>query len=339
MKKMKSIFLAVFLIAGTKIFAQGYPVIDIQSITGGIMRLYTMYDEVNSMITQVQQGYEQIQRAVEAAKNWEMDWSNWDGSWDSSSLSSTWKSLDFRDEISGTLSQFQAMQNHILEIEKTFDEKKLTFKNGEGFTITELLGFKHDAVIDGIKGEGFSWKENLKKAWGEVLNATKDDLAEYKKMCAITNYMTDWERAIWDRTHKESPEQYVVAKAKEDEIKKKLRKAVAKAEDEAQELKSTHNTMVSSNLMKEILSKSEQTEPELLQKIAMLLNNMTNILNEMDLEIQSFHGNFAQMYNDMLDSQGKFIGRDSSGNVALFDEEKMSTNYEEAAAYSNNNNF
>ena len=75
--KLKPLVLGLVLLLSIFNIYANYPVIDISAIMTAVNQLYTMYDEVDSMITQVQQGYEQLQRAVEAAKNWEMDWSNW----------------------------------------------------------------------------------------------------------------------------------------------------------------------------------------------------------------------------------------------------------------------
>lgn len=338
--KLKPLVLGlVLLLSNFNIYAN-YPVIDISAIMTAVNQLYTMYDEVDSMITQVQQGYEQLQCAVEAAKNWEMDWSNWNGAFDASSPGSAWKSLDIRGELFGTLNQIDALQNRIMEIESIFDDKQLQFLNGSGVTVTELLGFKHDAVINGIETGEFAWKNNLKKAWGKVLTATEDDLKQYKKVMEVTQYMTEVERAMWKKTHPGySPEQHAVAKIKEKEVTDKLKQAVMLASDEAQEIMSEHNTLASSNLIKEILEKNEQTEPELLQKIALLLNNMTNIINDMSLEVYRFHGDVAQAFNDTMKASNMGIGRNTSGNVTIFDEEKMKTKYDVLNDYVMDNDF
>lgn len=339
MKSLKlKIIIILLTINSTKVFSQGYPVIDFTAIQTAITRLYTAYDELDGIFTTIEQGYKQLEQAYKAVENWKFEPNSWHG-FDTSSLGAAWKSLDYREEIFGTLSQFESLQNRILEVQKIFDEKTINFLNGSGVTITELLGFKHNAVIEGIETGNFSWKENIKEAWKKVLQAGTDDVNEYKKILEVTQYLTEAELALYKRVKNSSPENYLYSEAKAETVMKPLEEAIIKASEEGKQIQSDANTILSTNTMKEILEQSDQTVPQLIQKLSMMIYNMNNVLNTINTEITDFKGIVAQAIRDNMDKNKQHIIKDSDNNFVVKVEQELTTHYDKKEHYDLPSNF
>ena len=74
MKKIKVLILALAIsFAGTSVFAQGYPVIDVANLMESIESVYQYYQQIQQTIEQVQNTYKQIEQAAQqmASMNWD----------------------------------------------------------------------------------------------------------------------------------------------------------------------------------------------------------------------------------------------------------------------------
>ena len=76
MKKLRALFLALLLCAAggaEKVFAQGYPVIDVANLVQSIESVFQYYQQIQNTIEQVQNTYKQIEQAAQQMATFNFD--------------------------------------------------------------------------------------------------------------------------------------------------------------------------------------------------------------------------------------------------------------------------
>lgn len=124
----------------SSIFASGYPVFDITAMMNAIQQIYQTYDEINSMIEQVEQGYKQIEQGINMVKSFNFeemsleDWSSEGG------LKGAWenigKSRTRLRQAGGYVSQ---KQEEMAAIKKKLNSNLISW-NGTNYSIEDLVG-------------------------------------------------------------------------------------------------------------------------------------------------------------------------------------------------------
>ena len=124
----------------SSVFASGYPVFDITAMMNAIQQIYQTYDEINSMIEQVEQGYKQIEQGINMVKSFNFeemsleDWSSEGG------LKGAWenigKSRTRLRQAGGYVSQ---KQEEMAAIKKKLNSNLISW-NGTNYSIEDLVG-------------------------------------------------------------------------------------------------------------------------------------------------------------------------------------------------------
>ena len=124
----------------SSVFASVYPVFDITAMMNAIQQIYQTYDEINSMIEQVEQGYKQIEQGINMVKSFNFeemsleDWSSEGG------LKGAWenigKSRTRLRQAGGYVSQ---KQEEMAAIKKKLNSNLISW-NGTNYSIEDLVG-------------------------------------------------------------------------------------------------------------------------------------------------------------------------------------------------------
>lgn len=183
---MKKIFLICGFFIGitTSLFAQ-VAVLETNSaltLMTAINSLYSTYDEINNMIEQVQQGYEQINAAYQQMANMDWDALTEEGSWsEEGGLQGAWDNIgnarkNVRDKtsfISNNIAQLKAAKEQMLNSSISF--------GGTDFTLADLCGAGDSDktvfnLLDNIATQQFdNYAKIGKAASGEMTDEEKAD--------------------------------------------------------------------------------------------------------------------------------------------------------------------
>lgn len=121
-----------------RIFAQGYPVLDVANLVQAIETLYSTYDHISQTIETVKNTYQQLQKQIEMVKNM-----NWDD------IGETFKNMDptslegilaMRGQIKDVVYYVNRNMNLINNVEDTLTKKTINF-GGKNYTFGGLFGF------------------------------------------------------------------------------------------------------------------------------------------------------------------------------------------------------
>lgn len=149
MKKRKSFTarFAAFVLIGIlgftlpeNIYAGGYPVFDITAMLNALEQIYQTYDEINSMIEQVENGYKQIEQGINMVKSFnfeEMSLEDWSseggikGAWENIGKSRT-RLRQAGGYVSKKQEEMEAIKNKL--------NSNIISWNGTNYSIQDLVG-------------------------------------------------------------------------------------------------------------------------------------------------------------------------------------------------------
>ena len=157
MKKRKSFtarfaaFVLISILGFTlpeNIHASGYPVFDITAMLNALEQIYQTYDEINSMIEQVENGYKQIEQGINMVKSFnfeEMSLENWSseggikGAWENIGKSRT-RLRQAGGYVSQKQEEMEAIKNKL--------NSDIISWNGTNYSIQDLVGLGDDPSKD-----------------------------------------------------------------------------------------------------------------------------------------------------------------------------------------------
>lgn len=164
---MKKIVLLLLLISCIGFaYMQTMLTFDVNTYLGVIDQLYSTYDEINNMITMIEQNYQQIQFALERAKSF--NWDEIDFDFNDGNL---WTSLDIRDEITSATRQVNRQMDSIRRIENAFNNSNIVV-GGQRFSIADMCGIGDRNLVDFVNAIEDSHSNSFDRAaeiWEEGL--------------------------------------------------------------------------------------------------------------------------------------------------------------------------
>lgn len=216
--KMMFVLINVLSLTSGRIFATGYPVFDISNLMNAIQQLYATYDEINTVIEQVQNTYQQLENQINSVKsmNWddlassfsEDKWSQEGG------LKGAWENIGkFRDNMTNATSVINDNMNLVNDVKNTLENKTVTCM-GKQYSVAglfgigkygenNLLGMPLDA-LDYVKNTGkeiakgyagklsYAEKQAIMKKWGlDPENYAYVKLVEEQTNSLITDLIID----------------------------------------------------------------------------------------------------------------------------------------------------
>lgn len=171
MKKIKALFLAMFLSIGTgSVFAQGYPVIDVANLMQSIESVYQYYQQIQNTIEQVQNTYTQIEQAATQMQNINFD--------DLQNLGANFSGMSdnpfefitgVRNSAQDITRSVNAQMNKINYLQDSLTKKSIKFGDMD-FSVADLCG----AGDPGKNLVGFA-----QNAWDVTVDAGQDSVAGY----------------------------------------------------------------------------------------------------------------------------------------------------------------
>lgn len=210
MKKKLLAVLSGVLLATSNIHATGYPVFDITGWLTAIDQLYSQYDMVMNTITTIENQYQQIQQAVERAKS--IDWENisFDGD------------FDIRNDIRDANRRVNSLLTQSRRIKETLTIQSIDCGNGNKYSLADLCGM-------GESGKNFF------TAVTDTGNFMTSNMRSTVKN--IEEGLTPRQRqAIWSK-YGISPRNYIFASQSAEKVKSSASKVLAKATEQAIQLK------------------------------------------------------------------------------------------------------
>ncbi len=220
-KKLLAILSGIFLTV-TNIHATGYPVFDITGWLTAIDQLYSQYDMVMNTITTIENQYQQIQQAVERAKS--IDWENirFDGD------------FDIRNDIRDANKRVNALLTQARRIKDTLTTQSIDCGNGNRYSIADLCGMGEQGknFFTAVTDTGEFMTSNMKN----TIKNIEEGLSEKQK------------EAIW-RKYGISPRNYIFVSQSVAKVKDASAKVLAKATDEAVQLKREEQIAKSNAIM------------------------------------------------------------------------------------------
>ncbi len=214
--KIKSIMFALFIVCGTSnLDAQaavtttpGSVMLDPSNWMTAIDTLYSSYDMVNNTITQIEQQYEQLQQAIEAAKSIRWEEVSWDGD------------FDIRNEIKDATSKVNRILDKTRKIRDTANAKRIIV-GGVGYSLADLCGFNGST-------------HNFVAAIGDGMNymTTSMRLA----VSALEHQLTDKQKQAIYRKYGISPQNYLFVQQSSSYLKEKVFGIIQEADKDVQDL-------------------------------------------------------------------------------------------------------
>lgn len=189
-------------------FANGMMVFDIENWLQAIDNVYATYDMVNNSITQIENQYKQIQRAIDNAKN--IDWDNisFDGD------------IDIRNDIRNATKKINRLLNDAREISETLETPFMNLGE-KSYSIADLCGKKGNQM--GIAAAMLDVKNYMAKNMESVLNSLEKEMTPEEK------------EAVWNM-YGISPKNYLYVQQSATLVKDKAAAALAKVQDKAKEM-------------------------------------------------------------------------------------------------------
>lgn len=230
MKKKFLVIMTGIFLAITNVHATGYPVFDISGWLTAIDQLYSQYDMVMNTITTIENQYQQIQHAVERAKS--IDWENirFDGN------------FDIRNDIRDANRRVNSLLTQSRRIKETLTVQSIDCGNGNRYSLADLCGM-------GESGKNFF------TAVTDTENFMTQNMRNTVKN--IEEGLTKKQReAIW-RKYGISPRNYIFASQAVAKVKDASAKVIAKATDEAVQLKREEQIAKSNAIMQAAYSQTD----------------------------------------------------------------------------------
>ena len=167
LKKSLALFLSGFL--SVSVFASGYPVFDFTASVNAVENLYAMYDQINATIENVQNGYKQLQQAIDMTKgvfSGEMKFDKFGDDW--------WKNIGTaRDNYRNMNRYISNKVDRLTSIKNKIDRIKWYQIDGENFTTADLMGYGNAKMtLRNNKGETVEDGKDLKKNFVTALAST-----------------------------------------------------------------------------------------------------------------------------------------------------------------------
>lgn len=166
-KKSLALILSGFL--SVSVFASGYPVFDFTASMNAINQLYSMYDQINATIENVQNGYEQLQQAIEMTKGvfeGEMKFNEFGDDW--------WKNIGTaRDNYRNMNKYISSKVDSLTAIKNKINNIKWYEIEGERFTTADLMGYGNAKMtLRDNNGNEVEGGKDLKKNFVTALAST-----------------------------------------------------------------------------------------------------------------------------------------------------------------------
>lgn len=275
MKKIKMIFATCVasMLFSLSVFAQGYPVIDNANLIQAIDQVYSMHEQVQNTITQIENQYRQIQQAVEKAKS--IDWSSirFDGD------------FDIRNDIKDATSRVGAIQQQALNIKSILN--KPSFSAGSfRYSIADLCGANENGqnVETVAKGLFGYFSENMK-------NIGK----------SLVGQLTPTQRRAVRRKYGIPPETIFAINQTTEQIKANTTKAISEATEEAKQMKLQDALARSNNIIQAALETTDSdgnpTQGGMDQANLLLTQQLVEELTKLQTNVNDVTSLVAQKIN------------------------------------------
>ncbi|MCQ2588975.1 MAG: hypothetical protein MJ179_00985 [Treponema sp.] len=208
---MKKCFLSLVFLAVISSFvnAAGMLTFDIENWLQAIEDVYATYDLVNNSITQIENQYRQIQRAIDSAKN--IDWENiqFDGD------------FDIRNDIRSATKRVNQLLNEANEIKESLTTPTINL-GANSYSIADLCG---------VNGNG----KNITAAMKDVKNFMAANLALV--VDDLEKKMTEEEKmAVWNM-YGISPRNYLFVQQSARQLADKASSALGKVQNQAKQMR------------------------------------------------------------------------------------------------------
>ena len=262
-------------------------VFDLTSHLDAIDNFYQGYDQIMNTIKMIEQQYQQIQMAIESAKN--LDWKNisWDGD------------LDFRNEIKNATSQVDRILKRTQKIQSIFTNKKMTC-GGVSYSMMDLVGQGNE-------------NKNIFTAFKDGSNAV---LASLKNAAnSFSKEMTDDEKKTLWKKYGLSPQNYFYTQTLKDNMKESITKIIEEGHQEAQNLRIEEKTVRKNEIIKSIVEGdgSEQNAIQIEQKNALLTGELIDGIGELQSSVENVAGTLA--WKTRLEEQEKEIENEAEEQI------------------------
>lgn len=233
-KRFMSFIAAISLVAfaPTNAFASGWPVFDVSGWLTAMDQLYQAYDMVNNTITQIENQYKQIQKAVEAAKS--IDWENirFDGD------------FDIRNDIKDASKRVNRLLTQARNIKQTITTPSINCGNVK-YSIADLCG--------ATSSDRWETQKNLFTAitdYKYYMTSTMKEAVD----SVVKGLTPEQKEAIWTK-YGISPSNYVFIQQSQSAVTDAASTIMSKLTDKAKEMETT----ATENEKNAIISAADQT--------------------------------------------------------------------------------
>lgn len=237
---MKKCFLSFVFLAVISSFVNsaGMLTFDIENWLQAIEDVYATYDLVNNSITQIENQYRQIQRAIDSAKN--IDWENiqFDGD------------LDVRNDIRSATKRINQLLNEANDIKESLTTPNINL-GAHSYSIADLCGANGNS-------------KSITAAMMDVKNFMASNLALV--VDDLEKEMTPEEKmAVWNM-YGISPRNYLFVQQSAKQLTDKCSSALAKVQDQAKQMRADY--VASDNAIIEAALQSVDAEGNMTQGAA-----------------------------------------------------------------------
>ena len=204
-RKVLSLVGIMMILTVSAASANGYPVFDVSNWLAAIDAAYTAYDQVEKTITQIENQYKTIQKAVEQAKS--IDWDNvqFDGD------------FDIRDDIRNANRRVNRLLNQVRKIRDTIEKPSINMGNAQ-YSIADLCGAGDPDPKTGLR-------KNVLTALTDYSTYMADTIEDV--VDKMSRELTEEEKtAIWQR-YGISPKNYLMVRNSACYFEEKLQNAMA----------------------------------------------------------------------------------------------------------------
>lgn len=186
--------ITVMSFTGNRVFATGYPVLDISNLIQSIEQLYAIYDQINATIEQVQNTYKQLENQINSVKsmNWddlassfsEENWSSEGG------LKGAWDNIgNFRKNMTDATSVINDNMNLINDVKNTLENKTVTAM-GKEYTVAGLFGIGKYGK-NNLLGMPLDALDYVKEAGEEIAKGYAGELTYREKQAIMDKWGLD----------------------------------------------------------------------------------------------------------------------------------------------------
>lgn len=291
------------------IFASGYPVFDASNLIASIDQVYNSYQQITHTITQIENQYKQIQKAVEAAKT--IDWENirFDGD------------FDIRNELSDATSRVNSLLNQAKTINEAITNPSINC-GGVQYSIADLCGASTSNVREGRKNlltAIADYKSFLTDTMKSAVNGVVKDLTPQQKKAISTKYGIP-------------AENYVYIHEAQTQVMEQVAKTMAKAEDTAKEMFLTEKVTRANNIVKSAFDNKDSdgnpTVAGMQQSQLLLTQEMLAILAELGISMNDLAKlSAAKMMQEDAETIAEINGNAEAAELQNFKDNKTSSRF------------